>query len=123
MRIRPRKVRKQLTCPACGVVLADALLAPWLSRLELTSLDGRILQPEGVGLQIRLTEQQLAAADSRAATEQARARLEFLRRHLEELVYDLRCANGHSTLQTMPQLVRAIRRTPGRWVSVGEATR
>jgi len=54
-------------------VLADAVLVAWLGRLELTSTDGRRLQPEGVGLQIRATEQQIATADSLAASERARA--------------------------------------------------
>ena len=41
-------------------------------------------------------------------------RADFVRRHLGELMYDLRCRNGHSTLRTMPQLVRALRRAGGR---------
>lgn len=119
MRLRPRRLHKQLTCPACGVVLADAELSSWAGRLELTSTEGHVLQPTGVGLQIRATEQQLAEAGSLAESEQARARLEFLRRNVGELVYDLRCRSDHSTLRTMPQLVQAIRRTPGQWVSLG----
>ena len=119
MRFRPGRVRKQLTCPACGTVMADAVLVPWLGRLELTSSEGHPLQPAGVGWQIRATEHQLARAATLAESELARARLEFLRRNVAELVYDLRCRNGHSTLRTMPQLVRAIRHAPGQWVSLG----
>ena len=42
----------------------------------------------------------------------------FVRRHLGELMYDLRCRNGHSTLRTTPQLVRAVRHAQGRWVDL-----
>ena len=51
----------------------------------------------------------------RAETETA---LEVVRAHLDELIYDLRCHRGHHTAQTMPAIVRAMRRTPGRWVAI-----
>jgi hypothetical protein len=119
MRIRPRQVRKLLTCPGCGVVVAEAVLVAWLGKLELTSTEGRLLQPTAVWLQVGSAQQQLAAATSVAESLQAQSRLDFLRRNAGELVYDLTCRNGHSTLRTMPQLVRALRRTPGQWVSLG----
>ena len=75
------------------------------------------LQPLGVAVQIRLAEQDLTSQDGERRS-QAEQRLSFLRRHLGELVYDLRCRRGHSTACTMPQLVRAMRRTSGRWVTL-----
>jgi hypothetical protein len=66
---------------------------------------------------MRLAEQDLAAAAAEDA-DQAQARLDFLNDHIGELIYDLRCRRGHSTLRTGPQIIRAMRRTAGRWVSL-----
>jgi|1185.fasta_scaffold1152642_1 hypothetical protein len=104
----PRTLRKQLTCPGCGVVIADATYTRWPGRLVLLSPEGVRLQPESVGLQLR-----------RARDEHDTVRAEFLERHLEELVFDLRCRNGHRTLRTMPQLARAVRAAGGTWVDLG----
>ena len=38
---------------------------------------------------------------------------------MSELAYDLRCRNGHRVLRTVPQIVRAMRGSPGAWVSLG----
>jgi hypothetical protein len=38
----------------------------------------------------------------------AEPRLAYLRRHASELVYDLRCRNGHQVLRTMIALPRVI---------------
>ncbi len=65
---------------------------------------------------------QLARAKAHAAADPrdpaAADRLEFLKRHLEEMVFDIPCPNGHSLLRTMPQLARAIRHSPGEWVDL-----
>ena len=70
---------------------------------------------------IRRAEQELAAADSSAGADEARARLEFIRRHVGELMYDLPCHQGHYTLATAPQITKALRRAKGDWVSLSEA--
>jgi hypothetical protein len=103
-----RTIHKQLICPLCGVVLAEATYTRWPGRLVLESPEGARLQPESIGLQLR-----------RARAEQDADRVAFLERHLEELVFDLRCRNGHRTLRTMPQLARAIRTAGGSWVELG----
>jgi hypothetical protein len=36
-------------------------------------------------------------------------------------VFELRCRNGHRTLRTMPQIVRAMRSSPGAWVDLRSA--
>jgi hypothetical protein len=102
-----RTIRKQLLCPVCGVVLADATYTRWPGGLVLDSPDGVRLQPESVGLQLR-----------RARAEGDEERVAFLERHLEELVFDLRCRNGHRTVRTMPQLAGAIRTAGGTWVEL-----
>ena len=102
-----RTVDKQLTCPACGDVIAAVAYRPWPGNLTLTSPDGYRIQPVGGALLLRQAEEQ-AAAD----------RIAFVRRNLGELLYDLRCRRGHSTLSTAPRLVQAVRATPGAWVRV-----
>ena len=108
MRGIPQPLRKELTCPACGDVLAAAVFRPLPARLTLTSPDGLVVQPTGGAVLLR-----------RRAQEESPARAEYVRRNLAELIFDLRCRRGHSTLATMPALVRAIRTTPGRWVPAG----
>jgi hypothetical protein len=64
---------------------------------------------------VRLVEQELVTAED---APQARARLDFVKLHIGELIYDIRCRRGHATLRTGPQIVRAVRRTPERWISL-----
>jgi hypothetical protein len=120
--LRP-KLEKSLLCPACGVIMADAMVPRWpgslLESLVLTTPDGHRLQPVGVGVQVRMAEQQVAEAASAREREEAEARLRYLRRNVSELVHDLRCRNGHRLLRTVPQLIRAMRGSSGAWVSLG----
>ena len=113
-----RPIRKELTCPACGLIVATAVYRRWPGTLTLTSFDGRPQAPMGSGLQRRLAEQELGSASPGAQRSEAEARLAFLDRNLGELTFDLSCRTGHRTLRTMPQIVRAVRRTPGAWVSL-----
>jgi RNA polymerase subunit RPABC4/transcription elongation factor Spt4 len=111
-----RQISKQLTCPACGDIIAAAVYTRWLGNLVLTSTEGSRIQPEGGAVQVRRAQHDLSAGSpaDRAAVQD---RLDFLNDHLSELIYDLRCRRGHSTLRTAPQIVRAMRRTPGDWVA------
>jgi hypothetical protein len=107
MRLRARRgIEKQLTCPACGDIIADAVYRPLSGNLALTGPDGHALQPTGGAILLRQLEQ----------WDNSRDRVRYVQRHLEELIFDLRCRRGHSTLAPMPRLARAIRTTPGRWV-------
>lgn len=108
-------VTKQLTCPACAVVIGTAVYRRWTPRLTVTSVDGRPTPPESVALLLLRAKADLAAGRGGAAAE---ARVAFLERNITELVFDFRCRNGHSTLRTMPQVVRATRRHPGQWVDL-----
>jgi hypothetical protein len=103
-----RKIAKQLTCPACGDIIADAHYRPLSGKLDVTAPGGRALQPTGGAVLLRQLEQWDDKQD----------RADFVRRHVEELIFDLRCRRGHSTLAPVPRLARRIRTTPGRWVSV-----
>jgi hypothetical protein len=114
-----RRTAKRLTCPVCGVVVADATYQRFPGNLVLVDTAGNRLQPESVALQERRLRGALERASSPAGEQEARERLEFLERHRSELVYDLRCRNGHSLLRTMPQLVRAVRDAEGEWAHLG----
>ena len=112
---------KKLLCPRCGDVLADADYRPMAGSLALSAPGGSQLTPEMGATHIRRAEQELASADTSAGADEARARLEFIRRHVGELRYDLPCHRGHYTLATAPQITRALRHAKGDWVSLSEA--
>lgn len=111
-----RRVSKQLICPHCGDVVADAVYQRWTGRLTITSIEGHQITPSGWAVALRLVQQDMTSA-SVEDLEDAQARLDFIRRNIGELIYDIRCRREHSTLRTGPQIARALRRTPGRWVS------
>jgi hypothetical protein len=108
-----RRLSKQLACPRCGDIVADAEYRPWRGGLRLTSVDGDSIDPVSGAVQLRLVQQE--GADSPV---EAEARVAFVTRNLGELIYDIRCRRGHSTLRTAPQIARALRRTPGQWVTL-----
>jgi hypothetical protein len=106
-----RRISKPLTCPACGAVAAEADYGPWRG-LKLVSFDGRPLSPVSGGVQLRLAQQEEASSGGSPA---ARDRVETVKRGLGELIYDIHCPRGHSTLRTAPQITRALRRAQGPW--------
>jgi hypothetical protein len=99
-------------------VLADADYRPVAGSLTLSAPGGYQLTPQMGAIHIRRAEQELASASSSAGADEARARLEFVRRHLGELMYDLPCHRGHYTLATAPQITRALRQAKGSWASL-----
>jgi hypothetical protein len=113
-------VTTKLLCPQCGDVLADADYRPMAGSLALSGLGGHQLTPQMGAIHTPRAEQELASASSPAGADEARARLEFIRRNAGELLYDLPCHQGHYTLATAPQITRALRRAKGDWVSLGE---
>jgi hypothetical protein len=115
-----RRVTKKLLCPQCGDVLADADYRPVAGSLALSGPGGYQLTPQMGAIHTPRAEQELASASSPAGADEARARLEFIRRNAGELLYDLPCHQGHYTLATAPQITRALRRAKGDWVSLGE---
>jgi hypothetical protein len=115
-----RRVTKKLLCPRCGDVLADADYRPMEGSLALSAPGGHQLTPQMGAVHLRRAEQELASADSTAGADEARARLEFIRHHVDEVMYDLPCHRGHYTLATAPQITQALRRAEGDQVSLGE---
>jgi hypothetical protein len=113
-----RRVEKDLPCPACGDILAAAVYARRPGDLVLTPLDAHPVRPDSAAVQIRLAQHDHTAGEP-ARRLAAPDRLAFLRRNAGEPIYDLRCRRGHSTLRTAPQIVRAMRKTPGAWVTLG----
>ena len=116
-----KQVTKKLLCPRCGDVLADVDYRPLAGSLTLSAPAGHQLTPEMGAIHIRRAEQELASADSTGGADEARARREFIRRTVGELMYDLPCHRGHYTLATAPQITRALRHAKGDWVSLSEA--
>jgi len=113
-----RTTSKRLTCPACQVVVADAVHQRWPADLRLRAPDGTRIAPTRVSILLELARREQATAAALPDREAAAARVAFLTRHASELVYELVCPQGHLTLCTMPQLVTAVRRTPGAWVTL-----
>ena len=111
---------KKLLCPRCGDVLADADYRPVAGSLALSAPGGYQLTPQMGAIHTRRAEQELASASSPSGADEARTRLEFIRRHAGELLYDLPCHRGHYTLATAPQITRALRHAKGDWVSLSE---
>jgi len=97
---------KQLICPTCGNVIADAQHRRWQARVVVTSVDGERVRPTSIGLLMALARQR-----------GEQDRLDWLQVHAEELVLDLICPRGHTVLTAVPDLVRTMRTTPGRWVT------
>ena len=112
---------KKLLCPRCGDLLADADYRPMAGSLALSAPGGSRLTPAMGAARVPRAEQDLASADSSAGADEARARLEFIRRNVGELMYDLPCHRGHYTLATAPQITRALRHAKGDRVSLGGA--
>jgi hypothetical protein len=113
--LRLPTISKQVTCPACGDVLATAEYRRRPGWLELTSPRGERIAPTHGGVEVRLARQALADAGP-ADRARAEERLRYARAHVEELFCDLRCPRGHRTLVTGPHLVARLRRSPARWV-------
>jgi hypothetical protein len=116
-----KRVRKFLICAHCDAQIGVAAYRPLLSwRLDITSHEGYQITPVAGSVQLRIAQQQLA--DAAPAEElEARWRLDFINRNLQEVIYDLPCPRGHWTLMTEPQIARAIRQSQGEWVKLVEA--
>lgn len=110
------RVEKQLVCLRCGDVIGDVVFRPVAWTLRITAPDGRELVPQMGSVHVRLAEQQVAAATSPGEEAEATVRLKFIERHIGELMYELPCPRGHSTVATAPQITRAMRHSKGRTV-------
>jgi hypothetical protein len=108
---------KQLTCPRCGDIVARAVYRRFLPALRVELPGGTLVQPSSGAVLLRVMEQRVADAPP-VDRRDAENGLDFVRRHLGEVMYDLTCHRGHRTVQTMPAIVRAMCRTPGDWVPI-----
>ncbi|AEV86577.1 hypothetical protein ACWT_5560 [Actinoplanes sp. SE50] len=105
-------VRKQLLCPACGDVLADALHRRFPAQLMLRAPAGWEIMPR----RSAAVERELLAGDLPGDPDRATLQAMLLRHHAD-LIYTLTCPRGHVTYRAAPDLVRALRTTPGNWVT------
>ncbi len=107
---------KQLICAECDQVMGTA---SWqlFTGLRIMSPDGFRLTPVSNDLMLRSTEQRLASAPAPDQPEASRRRA-FVLSHPGDRFYDIKCPNGHQTLSTAPRITKAIRQTPGNWVTL-----
>lgn len=91
-------MEKRLLCPQCGDVVADAVYRRWPGSLTVRSLKGYEIMPARAGVVMR--------GDDLGAD------------HPADLMYELTCHNGHTTLRSTPRIVAALRRTKGQWVEL-----
>lgn len=96
--------------------MAEVTYRTWPPVLAITAVTGETVVPTSCVVQLRIAQQRLADATP-GERPAAQERMDFLRAHLGELVVELRCRRGHETVQTVPRLMSALRRTPGQWVT------
>jgi hypothetical protein len=116
-----RPLIKKVLCPACGDVVAEAAYRRWPGNLLSTSSEGHRINPVGGAVLRRVAEREIATAADALTRDAAVAEIEFIDRHSSELIYDLKCRRGHATLRTTPQILRAMTREPGEWITVAAA--
>jgi hypothetical protein len=97
------------------VTSPGAPTAPVLGRPG--RVEGDQVTLSGWALQLRRVEQDLSVASLENRAE-VQARFDFVSRNVGEVIYDIRCRRGHSTLRTGQQITRALRHTLGRWVNL-----
>jgi hypothetical protein len=108
---------KQLICPQCGQVMATAAWRVF-GGLRITTPEGLPLSPVSDDLLLRTAEQRVGSASAEDYPE-AKRRLDAVVRNAGDRFYDIRCPQGHYTLQAAPEITRAIRKAPGDQVSLG----
>lgn len=110
------RTSKQLICPVCGHVMADASWRLW-TGLAITSPEGWQIAPVTGHLLLTIAEQHLAAASAEDYAD-AKRRVDFIVRNSGDRLYDIKCPQGHFTLRTAPQITHAIRHAPSAQVSL-----
>jgi hypothetical protein len=112
---------KCFTCGRCGRQVAEARFRGWFRRMQVTGAAGSELVPSRGQLHLRLAEQALAQGPGLPDAEMLRSRLRYVVAHTGDLIYELACAAcGYSVLRTAPDLIRTMRRHPGRWISTAD---
>ncbi|MEU8242669.1 hypothetical protein AB0C07_30815 [Actinoplanes missouriensis] len=106
--------RKQLICPGCGDVLAEAVHRRWPPELTVRAPAGYEIMPRrSAAVQRDLDAGRLGGAGEEEALR------EMLFAHHADLVYELTCGRGHLTIRAAPQIVRAVRHASGDWADLG----
>ncbi|WP_436529057.1 hypothetical protein [Actinoplanes sp. HUAS TT8] len=106
-------VRKQLLCPACGDVVAEAIHRRLPAMLTVLATAGYEVMPRrSAAVERDLGEGLLAGVPDEESLR------EMLQHYHADLIYELMCARGHVTYRPAPVVVDALRTTPGAWVSL-----
>ncbi|MEU8661817.1 hypothetical protein [Actinoplanes philippinensis] len=111
-------VRRRLLCPACGDVIGDAAYRRWPGSLVIRAAAGHDITPIAAGLMRRMVEREVAEASSPAAREAGTARSRYVTDNITDLIYDLRCPRGHSTLRSAPSIIRSMTAAHGEWAVI-----
>lgn len=101
-------VRKQLLCPACGDVMAEAIHRRFPAMLTVLATAGYEVMPR----RSAAVERDLAEGALAGVPDERELRDMLLRYHAD-LIYELMCARGHVTYRAAPAVVDAVRTTPG----------
>ncbi|WP_189332652.1 hypothetical protein [Actinoplanes ianthinogenes] len=107
-------VRKQLLCPACGDLVAEAIHRRFPAMLTVRAPAGYEVMPR----RSAALERELLAGELPGDPDQATLRQMLLRYHAD-LIYELTCPRGHVTYRAAPVVVQAVRNSPGAWVQLG----
>jgi hypothetical protein len=103
-------VRKQLLCPACGDIIAEATHRRFPAVLTVRAPAGYEVMPQrSAAVERELDNGRLPGDPDEAALR------EMLLRFHADLIYELTCPRGHVTYRAAPAVVRAIRTAPGAW--------
>ncbi|MFI1995543.1 hypothetical protein [Actinoplanes sp. NPDC020271] len=106
-------VRKQLLCPACGDVMAEAIHRRFPAMLTVLATAGYEVMPRRSGA----VERDLLEGTLAGVPDEQTLRDMLLRYHAD-LIYELMCPRGHVTYRAAPAVVDALRDTPGTWVTL-----
>ncbi|GAA4588118.1 hypothetical protein GCM10023107_08280 [Actinoplanes octamycinicus] len=106
-------MRKQLLCPACGDIIAEAVHRRFPATLTVRAPAGYEVMPR----RSAAVERELLAGELPGDPDPDTLR-EMLLRHHADLIYELTCPRGHVTYRAAPAVVRAVRAAPGAWAQL-----
>lgn len=104
-------VRKQLLCPGCDDILAEAEHRRWPPELTVLAPAGYEIMPRRSGA----VQRDLEAGTLTSAGDEQALRSMLLTHHAD-LIYELTCPRGHRVIRAAPQITRAVRQADGQWV-------
>lgn len=90
------------------MVVASVSRRVWPPSLDLRSVEGYVLMPSRAGKLVREARERGDEPDD----------VQFLDENAYELAYELSCRCGWRAVRLVPQIVEAVRRARGGWVTL-----